>query len=525
MVHSRPLLPVGHGEVLTSPDFSQWADLARDGHARAATWDFEIAGRPAREVRALARREAIEAGAEFSAKLGVPLTQKRDPEGLVVATGHQPDLYHPGIWIKDFLLQRLSDESDAAAFDVVVDTDGFDSISVTSPCLAPGVTLCKQYLAVGTEDATFAGAAVPSSRDIDDFCSAADSMLASLPAPAIRRHFSAFCEDLRGASQVAENLAELVTIARRRYEASAGTDYLELPLTRLVSSAAFALFVADIGHSAARFRAAYNGELADYRLVNKSRSASQPFPDLAAAGDRVELPLWSIVGGVRGGVWAQPAADGGVSFVTRDGAPLASIGAGEDPVAALAASGVLFAPKALLLTLFVRLLCCDLFIHGVGGGRYDSVTDGVCRRYFGVELPAFVVASITMYLPLGAHVVTEQEVSEATERLNRLTHNPDAVLGEVVFDSPQERERALELAAEKTELVRSILAPDADKKALGMRIRTVNAGLGDMLAPLKAQMQTELSALEAQRAASRILTDRTYPFCLWSPEEIADKVG
>ena len=259
--------------------------------------------------------------------------------------------------------------------------------------------------------------------------------------------------------------------------------------------------------------------------MNKSRSASQPFPDLAAAGDRVELPLWSIVGGVRGGVWAQPAADGGVSFVTRDGAPLASIGAGEDPVAALAASGVLFAPKALLLTLFVRLLCCDLFIHGVGGGRYDSVTDGVCRRYFGVELPAFVVASITMYLPLGAHVVTEQEVSEATERLNRLTHNPDAVLGEVVFDSPQERERALELAAEKTELVRSILAPDADKKALGMRIRTVNAGLGDMLAPLKAQMQTELSALEAQRAASRILTDRTYPFCLWSPEEIADKVG
>ena len=26
------------------------------------------------------------------------------------------------------------------------------------------------------------------------------------------------------------------------------------------------------------------------------------------------------------------------------------------------------------------------------------------------------------------------------------------------------------------------------------------------------------------REASGVLTDRTYPFCLWSPSEVADKV-
>ena len=145
---------------------------------------------------------------------------------------------------------------------------------------------------------------------------------------------------------------------------------------------------------------------------------------------------------------------------------------------ALEASGALIAPKALALTLFVRLFCCDLFIHGVGGGRYDQVTDGVIRHYFGVEPPAFVVASMTMYLPLGAHVVSDEEVGAARERLNRLEHNPDALLGEVEFDSDAERDRATDLAAEKTRLVEQIAKPDADKKALGIRIREVNAEFG-----------------------------------------------
>ena len=32
-----------------------------------------------------------------------------------------------------------------------------------------------------------------------------------------------------------------------------------------------------------------------------------------------------------------------------------------------------------------------------------------------------------------------------------------------------------------------------------------------------------LDQLKQLREASDILTDRTYPFCFWSPEEIADK--
>ena len=280
----------------------------------------------------------------------------------------------------------------------------------------------------------------------------------------------------------------------------------------------------DLALNASRFSAAYNAELADYRIVNKTRSPAQPFPDLALADGSIELPLWLLDAAGRSSVMVRPLAGGGAHLMGADGAPIVELPS--DPAAAidvLAASGVLIAPKALALTTFVRVFACDLFIHGVGGGRYDRVTDGVCRRYYRIEPPGFVVASITMYLPLGAHIVTDDEVADARARLNRLEHNPDALLGDVEFDSADEQASAVALAAEKTRLVAAIAAPDADKKALGLGIREVNAELAALLAPLREGLEAEVAALEAQLAASDILTDRTYPFCFWSPLEVADK--
>jgi hypothetical protein len=269
--------------------------------------------------------------------------------------------------------------------------------------------------------------------------------------------------------------------------------------------------------------AAYNGALADYRAVNKTRTALQPFPDLARDGDRFELPFWVIEAHRRQTLWCERAGEL-LILLGSDGVAIATLP--QDPdgaIAALLALELTLAPKALALTLYVRTLMCDLFIHGVGGGGYDRVTDDVFERYFGVRAPAYVVASTTMYLPLGMHVITDAEVSAARERLNRLSHNPDAMLSEVEFDSTAERERAVALAREKAELVSAIAKPDAEKKTLGLRIREVNTELGTLLAPLRSSLEAQLVSLESQQAAAEILTDRTYALCFWSPLEVADK--
>lgn len=516
MEYANPDAPQGHGEVLARPPYERWADILRENARSAAAWDFRVFGASAPQVRDQARRGALATAAAFSARLGVPVAQPQDTPELVTMTGHQPELYHPGVWAKDFLLQRLADETGAAAVDLVVDSDAFDAVEIVSPCMRPEPRRCRQYLAIGGTDVCYACAPVPSADDVELFCTAGADVLATLRAPAIGRHFGRFCDALRSAVPDAGNLAELVTFARRRYEAAAGTNYLELPVTGEAGTGAFATFVADIATRAEEFSTVHNEELAAYRTRNRLRGSARPFPDLRVENGLVELPFWHIADGRRESVWARPGAvvellaDGSVVGEVRSGAEL--------PVLPLA-------PKAITLTMFNRMFVADLFIHGVGGARYDLVTDAVIRRLYGVEPAPFVVASMTMYLPLGVHVVTEGEVEVAEQRLNRLTHNPDQLLDEWRPRDAVEREHGAALAAEKSELTGAISVPGANKKALGARIRAVNEELRELLQPLAEELAGELDSLRAQRETADIMTDRTYPFCFWSPEEVADKLA
>jgi hypothetical protein len=521
MKRARPTAPTVDGELLVEPPFDAWAALARANADSAASWTFGVAGMDARDVRALARAEALAAATGFCARLGIPTRPVEGEPGLIVMTGHQPELYHPGVWAKDFLLQRLADEIGAAAIDVVVDSDGFDSVGMRIPCMGPEPLSCRADLAVGGKEGCYGCAPVPTDDAIREFERAGGDALATLPVAAPLHNFERFCTEIRSAAPGTRNLAELVTLARRRYEGSAGTDYLELPITLLAASRAFTRFVAHIALDARAFAEAYNSALAGYRERTGTRSAAQPFPDLAIGADDVELPFW-LVGPDRRTVWARTT--GGAALVA-DGAVLCELGS-DAPTASerLCASGVALAPKALALTLFVRMFVADLFIHGVGGGRYDQVTDDVIRRYFGVEPPSFAVASLTVMLPLGVPVVSDTEIEDAAMALNRLEHNPDQMLADARFDSGEDAARAEALVSEKRELVARIAGADADKKAVGARIRDVNSSLAALLAPVKRQLVERVARLERSRDARDVLTDRTYPFCLWDPAEIRETV-
>ncbi|MGB4593140.1 MAG: hypothetical protein WBI63_05115 [Coriobacteriia bacterium] len=513
--------PAGHGELLLEPSFDGWQRLAEENRAAGRTWDVEIAGVPLAALRAEARRETLAEAAAYSRRLGVPVDDLHDSSGLVAVTGHQPELYHPGVWVKCFLLQRFADQTGAAAVDIVVDSDAFDCVELTTPCLKPAVSRCGAVLAEGGADICYSCTPVPSAAVVNGFREAGLAALATLPAPALPRHFGLFADAVAGSLADSENLADVMTIARRRYEASADTRYLELPVTRQARTSAFLRLVTHLALDATRFAQVHNAELASYRARTGTRSAAQPFPDLRIEGDLVELPLWWVGDGRRRAVWARVS----VPAIVVDGEVVAELGTlAEEAHTALLDAALPIAPKALTLTLFQRLFVADLFIHGVGGGRYDQATDAVIASYLGIEPPHFVVASLTLYLPLGGHVVSDDEIASAERRLNRLRHNPDQLLAEIEFDSVDERKRAMALAQEKCDLVVAIADAGADKKAVGQRIRAVNEELAQLMAPLAVQAESDLEELRAQRDASAVLTDRTYPYCLWDPREVADKV-
>ncbi len=61
--------------------------------------------------------------------------------------------------------------------------------------------------------------------------------------------------------------------------------------------------------------------------------------------------------------------------------------------------GTRLSPRALTLTTFLRLFVVDQFIHGIGGGRYDQVTDRLIARHFNIDPPVFAVTTATLFFP------------------------------------------------------------------------------------------------------------------------------
>jgi hypothetical protein len=511
-------VPAGHGELLTEPPVELWPEMAAHTQAVVADWEGTVSGVHVHELRDAARADILAEAASYTAELGLPVEHQGGP---VIVTGHQPELFHPGVWAKYFLLDKVSAQTGGVGIDLVVDTDDVGSLAFSAPCLQPELQVCRHYLALGEQGRCYACLPAPSERDVDVFCSAGREALETLPAPAIGRHFDRYCECLSDAAMRAGDMAGAIVLSRRLYEAPSSTGYLEMKATRLSRTRSFGRFAVHIIQDAEGFARAYNDALAGFRAATGSRSAAQPFPDLSVESDLVELPFWAV-GGERTPMFARRVAGGVEVFAGSE--PLGVLPPDADAaIDALRDTGVVVAPRAVTLTLFTRMLVADLFIHGVGGARYDAVTDAIAERYFGLELPPYVATSLTMYLPLGVPMVSEGDLSAAREELHRLTHNPDAFLGQVEFDSDDERQRALELADRKRELVEAIAQPDADKKRLGREIREVNQEIGSLLEPLEIRLRDRLEEAEREHAAAGVLTDRSYPFCLWSPLEVQDK--
>ncbi len=197
-----------------------------------------------------------------------------------------------------------------------------------------------------------------------------------------------------GRVEAGANLGECLSQARHIQEGRWGTRSLELPQSRICSLPAFYWFTAHLLANLPRLREVYNAAVGEYRRVNHLRSMAHPVPDLALEDDWLESPFW---------IWNRDNMRRRRLFVRRQGSDLllsdrkairlsislagndASLAA--EQLAELKRSGIKIRTRALITTLFARLLLGDLFLHGIGGAKYDQVTDLLIGRFFGLEPP------------------------------------------------------------------------------------------------------------------------------------------
>jgi hypothetical protein len=267
--------------------------------------------------------------------------------------------------------------------------------------------------------------------------------------------------------------------------------------------------------------ASYNAALKAYRTANGIRGANRPIPDLHIAGDRHELPVWA---------WRRNDHRHRL-FVTRNGEDVRLFAEeaiiGEVPVRSLDSTEVLttslgewrLRPRALTLTIWARLLLADLFVHGIGGAKYDRISDRIMADYYDVGPPQMACVSATLRLDLPHRGVTPNDVALLRHRLRDFQFNPQRYIADraELNDLIDRRTVAVEHAARlRNKEPRNRAARRRAFQAIRHATAAVIDGACDGLEAKRAELELATTKLEQ----ASIAQGREYFFGLFHEETL-----
>jgi hypothetical protein len=498
-------IPIRSGEVVCLPPPDEFQAVAKSNAAALAASSLQFGGLPLAELRRQTRRWVLTAAATFSQRLGIWMGTPRE-DALLFVTGHQPLFFHPGIWIKHLLVSRMVGEG-IGGLSLPVDTDVFEELGVDVPAFTDALQITHETLVRADPDVPYEAYVRPPETAWRDFLDRVGTHLKSIGESTVARVFAEFVARVQGLDE-SMDLGTFMTVVRRRHEGS--RPYLELPVSTLSTAPAFRTFFLHVLRDAARFADCYNRHLDLYRQRANIRTSAQPFPNLEVAADRVELPFWILDEGRRRPCFAQMRPGGWQLWAEE-----ASVGVIPSSDESPSLTGLAIRPRALALTAFTRLFVADLFVHGVGGGRYDRVTDEVIREFFGIEPPRHAIVTATLHLPL-AEFNTDAERRALQRRILEMRHNPERILR-----TPSVADRAL--IDEKWRLIEALdtgALSRRDRRQATQRIREINGRLTQALDNERAAAERRLADLATGTEAVTASTHRGYPFCFFPPSAV-----
>jgi hypothetical protein len=447
---------------------------------------------------------------------GVPLPELRramrqwlghsDGSAPLIATGHQTELYHPGVWVKNALIHFVAEKLGGQAYHVAVDTDEPKHLSIRWP--GGSVPVVDRPPAASWSGLLDAPAPEHLNRIEREFHEAAAGWDFE---PTVGRFLSSL---RRLALEDEPKLAPAVTNSLHALDWALGLRHHAMVFSPVCWGEPYLVFVHHVLARAESFAEDYNASLAAYRRANKVRTAGRPMPDLNLSDDECEVPFWLDELG-RGSRFRAAVVRMGDRWALRAPAAPDDIFL-FDPVADgwqaagrllgwLRRNDLRLSPRALTLTALLRLLVADQFVHGIGGGRYDQVTDALIARHFGIEPPRFAVTTATLYFP-GAAGRTRACMGCVMQEGHRLRHN---VLGD-------EKRRLVEAiaAAPRRSLERSSLFSEMHGK-LAAAARH----------PQLVQWERRRAAAEAHEQEERVIFDRELFYAIQPEDRLASMIA
>lgn len=484
------------------------------------------------ELRVSARASLVTAAQKYqtaladSAKLAglshCPLPEHFTPDRPLILTGHQPVIFHPGLACKYLLTQQFVLRQQACGAAICIDSDFGDAGAFMSPQATTDATeyqqVSQQQVSWSTKPSLLLNSQLipPAARQALATRVQADLLKCDCTEAAEAFHeFSARLQQLQE-----DAAAPAMTVLRQA--AGIGNALAEVPLTVLCRLPEAIRFFAAILKRAFDFHSVYNQTMLDFRRLHDIRNPANPFPDLQSTDAGFELPFWMI----------QISADSRLPLWLRRSSSEQWICCGEERICELnkgheaealmscLLSGYLPVPRGALITAFLRLLFCDLFVHGLGGGRYDPATDLLIRNWWQEEPPPFASASASRHLfpEQRNRLLAEQRLQS---HLRELQQHPEHHLSSGYFDEPT-RSRLEQLISQKQEALRELQQNrelGRPAKEAGRKLQTLGEGLRDTVT---AALQPQLSFSSKLTTECReTLLSRLWPWFFFNDHQQA----
>ncbi len=119
--------------VVVHPAWRRVPDLIQENLSLQSQADYDFQGRRLSALRRQARQELLQAARRWTSAYRDVGPAAGDPQGLIFLAGHQPQIFHPGVWLKNFALGRLAEKHHAAAVNLIIDSDAVSGASLRIP--------------------------------------------------------------------------------------------------------------------------------------------------------------------------------------------------------------------------------------------------------------------------------------------------------------------------------------------------------------------------------------------------------
>ncbi len=476
----RLLAPAEHGGVLLQPAAEHLRHLVMENAKLLGKCDFTIGNIHIQQARRELRSSITDCA-------------------TIIATGHQPDFIHAGVWAKHVVAVRLAKALDGRAVNVVVDSDAPRKTCITIPHTTEhGTTLLNIPYAQWPVETAFESMPPCNDRACTDFGDRLRDIAAAKEHPSL---LDAFLDTY--ATSTGTDWVDQQVTARKAVESLLSINMEDLRISRVWTGP----LLAELLTRAKEFAHIYNRALTQYRAAHRVRSLDRPLPNLVCDNNYCETALWIYKpGGQRKRLYV------------RSEPPATTLLADDQPIVSLDTDRLhdweylnnklltitpwAIRPRALTLTLWARLLLADLFIHGIGGAKYDRITDIIIRDFFHVQPPAIACASATLHLDLPRYPHAEQEQRSTRQALRDLQFNPQRY-PTIAKNNHLLDQRAMVIRQSNT-LKQQRPDDRAARREIFNRIRECNKRINDLEPQHRQHLQSRLLFWK-QRAADDII--------------------